>query len=607
MSFAYRARRVAAVFLKNSRRTIREVANEIKISKSSVHRHVTSQKKRVATVGGYQLIPGQNCPLNNQLLCHYFLLSVWYDNFFPLICIGVAKMSFAYRARRVAAVFLKNSRRTIREVANEIKISKSSVHRHVTSQKKRVATVGHRFFETEEGYQFLRRLLMAVVLIFGIQSGVGADTISSFFTAILLTEYIASSASCIRDFETKMRLLISHFGDEMMEKVLTLCQNKELHLGGDESFFGKDIFLVLMELQSGFIFTEELVKDRKHKTWSSVTEPCLSKLNNILSVAMDKGRSLLALGKNIKSAITTMDLYHLLQDITRAFGAQFSAKQRSLDKQQKTTEQNKSLSVEKKSLAIEAISTQRQTFDEGENTYKKSLFSLSTMCHPFMGIAEPQSSSTLHRKMMGVISTLRKVMSACGISDKRNLIDRCERRLGLLTILNDYWHQWVLAAVQAKTFELKEQRWATKYLLPWCYWQWQYSKAKRKPEQREYYQKQVEGAYQHLLSSPLTAQYLTEDWKSWGTSMAMKYQRTTSAVEGRNGRLSYHYFSSKGVRASHVKPLTVIHNFWIKRSDNSTACERLCHFKPPDLFEWMLERMDAIPVARPRQPSIATA
>lgn len=516
-------------------------------------------------------------------------------------------MSFAYRVRRVAAVILENSARTVRDVANEINISKSSAHRHVVNQKKRVTSVGHTFFETDEGYQFIRRLVLVVLFIFGLKCGVGADEISLFFSMLLLTEYVASSASNLRKVETQMRELISKYGDEMMKKVLTVCQNKELHLGGDETFFGKDIFLLLMELQSGFIFTEQLVQDRESKTWISATEPVLSKLKNVLSIAMDKGRSLLAFGKSIKSAITTMDLYHLLQDVTRAFGAQFSAKQRSLDKQQNVIDQNKVLSQTEKSLATANINTQQQALTEGKKTYKTSLFFLSTLCHPFMGIAMPQSSSTLHRRMMHIISTLRKVMLACNISDKRNLIDRCERRIKLLTVLNDYWHQWVLAAVQAKTADVKEQHWATNYLLPWCYWQWQYSKAKRKPWQRAYYQKKVDDAYQHLLSSSLTQIYLTHDWEKWGRAMSMKYQRTTSAVEGRNARLSYHYFSSKGIRASHVKPLTVLHNFSIKRSDGTTACERLCQFKPPDLFEWLLERMDVLAMARPRQPSSIAA
>lgn len=82
--------------------------------------------------------------------------------------------------------------------------------------------------------------------------------------------------------------------------------------------------------------------------------------------------------------------------------------------------------------------------------------------------------------------------------------------------------------------------------------------------------------------------------------MALKYQRTTSAIEGRNARLSHHYFATRGVKSSHVGSLTTLHHFWIKREDNTTAAERLCGFKPPDLFEFILQKMAEIPLPRMR-------
>lgn len=50
-------------------------------------------------------------------------------------------------------------------------------------------------------------------------------------------------------------------------------------LGGDETAFGKSVFLILMELTSGFIFTEALVEDRKLTTW----QKCMRKNNACLN------------------------------------------------------------------------------------------------------------------------------------------------------------------------------------------------------------------------------------------------------------------------------------------------------------------------------------
>ena len=80
--------------------------------------------------------------------------------------------------------------------------------------------------------------------------------------------------------------------------------------------------------------------------------------------------------------------------------------------------------------------------------------------------------------------------------------------------------------------------------------------------------------------------------------MAAKYQRTTSAIEGRNARLSQHYFATRGVNKDHVNSLTVLHNFWIKRDDGTSAANRLCGVDPPDFFEWLLGYMQDIPLPR---------
>ena len=41
--------------------------------------------------------------------------------------------------------------------------------------------------------------------------------------------------------------------------------------------------------------------------------------------------------------------------------------------------------------------------------------------------------------------------------------------------------------------------------------------------------------------------------------------------------------------------LTVLHNYWLKRRDGTTAAERLFGKKPADLFEWLLARLPLPP------------
>ncbi|MCP5101154.1 MAG: hypothetical protein GY943_36875 [Chloroflexi bacterium] len=80
--------------------------------------------------------------------------------------------------------------------------------------------------------------------------------------------------------------------------------------------------------------------------------------------------------------------------------------------------------------------------------------------------------------------------------------------------------------------------------------------------------------------------------------MAQQFQRSSSAVEGRNGCLSQMYHNGRGLSEKRLKSLTVIHNYGLKRADGTTAATRLFDSEFPDLFSWLLDKMDELPLPR---------
>ena len=80
--------------------------------------------------------------------------------------------------------------------------------------------------------------------------------------------------------------------------------------------------------------------------------------------------------------------------------------------------------------------------------------------------------------------------------------------------------------------------------------------------------------------------------------MVSNFQRTSSAVEGRNGCLSQMHHNGRGISIKRLKALTVIHNFGLTRPDGTTASERLFERDFPDLFEWIVNQMGELPLAR---------
>ena len=80
------------------------------------------------------------------------------------------------------------------------------------------------------------------------------------------------------------------------------------------------------------------------------------------------------------------------------------------------------------------------------------------------------------------------------------------------------------------------------------------------------------------------------------------FQRSSSCVEGRNGRLSLQHHGHSRVSERRLQALTVIHNYMVQRADGTTAAERFFGQKHKDVFSWLLERMPDLPRPAQKRP-----
>ncbi len=79
---------------------------------------------------------------------------------------------------------------------------------------------------------------------------------------------------------------------------------------------------------------------------------------------------------------------------------------------------------------------------------------------------------------------------------------------------------------------------------------------------------------------------------------AQLFQRSSSCVEGRNAQLALRHQGIHRLSDGQLKASTVVHNYYIKRRDGTTAAARFFEAKTNDLFEFLLNNMDC--PARPR-------
>jgi len=76
------------------------------------------------------------------------------------------------------------------------------------------------------------------------------------------------------------------------------------------------------------------------------------------------------------------------------------------------------------------------------------------------------------------------------------------------------------------------------------------------------------------------------------------FQRSSSPLEGRNGRLSQIHAMGRGLCNRTLRALTVIANYLATRPDGTTAAERFFAQKHASLVEWVFARMPLFAASR---------
>ena len=204
--------------------------------------------------------------------------------------------------------------KSIRLLAKAFGFSKSAVHRHQQKVNRRSGILGADFFETEDGQKWILQFVAATVLVFGVVASVGSDRIALFISLLGLSYFAALSADSLRKIENKIDALIAQYKDRYDALIKEKSSELEITPGADETYLSGVMYLVLMDLQSGFIFTEEIKDKRDHATWEAVSTPWISKFKVIRCFLSDKAKALLKLADKTFQVSRIPDLFHMMND-----------------------------------------------------------------------------------------------------------------------------------------------------------------------------------------------------------------------------------------------------------------------------------------------------
>jgi hypothetical protein len=486
------------------------------------------------------------------------------------------------------------------------------------------------FFHSGPGLAFLHRLVLALHLVCVEVGACGIRLVCLLLHLTGLDRFVAASYGVQQQVNRQVEHAIvayqqtetPHLAKDMPRKAITVTQ--------DETFTG-GLCLVATEPVSNFIIVEQLAQSRDQHAWDELMAPALAQLNcEVMQSTSDEAPGLLAYVEHHLEAHHSPDLFHVQQELSRAVCAPLATKERAADKAlTEAREQLDQIQVRRESPqdqpekrgpgrppkapmrldqaqeVLEAARREHKRLTQQRERVQQSLQAIGQAYH-FVDLERGvrRNSQLIASDIQAHLETIRTVAQDEQLSQSSlNRIDKAERVVpkmqATIAFVSGYVRQQVeqLDLTPPASFAMHAKLIPSYYLDRVAH--------TRTVSDGEPLRKlatrlrtplfEPGGALSEL--SPETQRDLQQQAKEF----AEIFQRSSSNVEGRNGYLSLRNHQLRGLDLPRKRTcLTTIHNFFLTRSDGTTAAERFFGQKPRSMFAAILDMVDLPPA--PRSP-----
>jgi hypothetical protein len=472
------------------------------------------------------------------------------------------------------------------------------------------------FFHSPAGAAFLRGIVLAAFVAFHQRGACGLRLIDSFLQLAQLDRFVASSRGALQPLAAHLEADLGAFDDEQRPLLAKQMAAKNIAVTADENFHGQDPCLVAIEPVSNFILVECYRNRRDADTWTEALREGVRDLPvTVVLLNSDLARGLLCCAQKGLEVPHSPDLFHgqrdLLKPLLLPLARPIQQAEKDLEKaKQHTAKVDTTLdqvqSQEAVVAIVEAVRNELAIAErlaqakERQEQVVQPVRGLGDDYHPFdrttgCPVTAEQVAERLHKHLEQV----EKVVTQAGLGERAGaVVTKARSWVGTLAACVAWF--WMLTKKCVEELELSEEQEHAVYesLLPGLYWEGAARRARRGEDRQRLQQLaaqlqkvawQVGGA---LASLPEARQRQVQQVAQ---ECAGLFSRSSSCVEGRNGRLSLHHHGQGRLSARKLKGLTVIHNYGVKRADGTTAAERFFGVKHQDLFSWLLKRMPDLP------------
>tara|TARA_B100000745_G_C20134809_1_gene388945 strand:+ start:356 stop:1789 length:1434 start_codon:yes stop_codon:yes gene_type:complete len=459
----------------------------------------------------------------------------------------------------------------------------------------------------------------------------GIRHVCQFIELSGLDRFIAPSYGSQHKISAQMEKAVIEFDQKEKDRLATEMTAKEITACQDETFHPAPC-LVAIDPVSNFILLEEYSIGRKSSDWTIAMQKAINGLPiNIIQSTSDEGKGILHHVKNSLGAHHSPDVFHVQHEIVKGTSGPLSKKTKQAEKRLEKASEDVNRLIDKKvaydtgqpgpgrppefnkkiktALLEEAKSLKALALAESHQAQvKQAIRKIGDLYHPVNPetgqLLKPEEvSSALGKCFLEIqaIATEAKLSSQC-----LKRIQKAKRVLPEMVSTIAFFHFSINRKLKGVSLSPAVTKIVTEKMIPSFYLSHAAEKAKTASKRHKLKMKSEEIYPHHEMDAMFsgTTQEGLASLENLAKECANIFQRSSSCVEGRNGQLSLRHHSFHHLSNRKLSALTTVHNFFIKRSDGTTAAERFFGNKPRDLFEFILANvnMPGRPAKKRRQP-----
>ena len=483
------------------------------------------------------------------------------------------------------------------------------------------------FFESPAGVRFLHRLFQALLVVMTLVCASGLRHLAMVLRLSGLDRWIAPSHGALRAASVRMEACVGRIGDEQRAKLALGMPPRKIALVEDETHHPTPC-LVAIEPNSNFILVEQYSATRDAKAWDAAVAHAMEGLSvEVEQVTSDLARGIRLHVRVGLRAWHNADVFHAQYDASRATGAALAVQERHAEEtlseargelEAVRAKADAATLVPRKpgrpvewpariAQAEQEVEDAREVLDEAHTqreAMQRDVRQISASYHPFdLTTGAPRSSDTVRNDLQATVARMKELAEAAGLGKRREaLLAKAARVVPWLVATIAWFHKRVAERVAALSLPAAVAAVMHTELIPGLYLL-RVARRARVPEVRDRLHAQglalVTKAREGLLRE------LPEALRRKAERVAMEcaglFVAASACVEGRNGHLRQSLNGLHRLLPGKLKALTVVHNFFLRRPDGTTAAERFFGAAHDDLFELLCARLPSPARPRPRR------